>query len=427
MRLRVGRILPWLLLLGSPPAFSALVLNDGAQYAIDQPSEDLDVRNGTQVSVVSGGIVLPNPDGQAVRISGSSSRVEVGGRGIVSGNIFGLAGRIEVKDEAVVNGGIYLGTTASSDPTIVRDGIYVSGSGRVLGGLSSGQIEVSENAVVLGADGMAGARGGGGLSRFTMTGGTVIGGSGAAGVADFGVDPLIVDISNGLVRGGHGASALLCYAGCSGDISGGTFVGGANGGHAFEGDAGAYGAGLLNISGGLFLGGNSDDGTGGDAFSVFYGGQNNQGSTFNITGGRFDAGLGATGDGWLFEFNSFREMNVDISGGEWGYANAGHGFFLDGPGFPSNLPIPTFNIHGIALELINNQIRGTLLDGSYIDVAITFGENWSGQFNVVNHGVPEPSTLMLLSVCLMGLLFHRRKTLFTQRQPSDIRLDTLAV
>ncbi len=129
-------------------------------------------------------------------------------------------------------------------------------------------------------------------------------------------------------------------------------------------------------------------------------------SALGISGGYFD-----TYDGeWLLAFtdtHSFTGITgfstLDISGGQFGYSNAGLGFFID--------EWVNFNIWGRDLSYSNGWLTGYLQDGSWFNNALTFGDNWHGTFTI--HNVPEPGTLGMLAACMigMGLAGRRRRAL----------------
>ncbi|WP_129776941.1 PEP-CTERM sorting domain-containing protein [Peristeroidobacter soli] len=90
---------------------------------------------------------------------------------------------------------------------------------------------------------------------------------------------------------------------------------------------------------------------------------------------------------------------LDISGGQFGYANAGDGLFID--------EWVNFNIYGSDLVYSDGWLTGYLQDGNWFHSQLTFGSNWLGTFAI--HNVPEPGTWALLAVGLMGMRFGRRR------------------
>jgi hypothetical protein len=119
-----------------------------------------------------------------------------------------------------------------------------------------------------------------------------------------------------------------------------------------------------------------------------------------ITGGQFDTSL----DDWLIEFASERGTPgqsglLEIWGGQFGYADAGRGFLID--------DLMSLSVFGRDLVYSNGWLTGYLMDGSWFSNALTFGSDWRGTFTI--HNVPEPETLGLLLVGLVGMTLARRK------------------
>jgi hypothetical protein len=177
-------------------------------------------------------------------------------------------------------------------------------------------------------------------------------------------------------------------------------------------DGGAILGGVRGIWGNLDLqmsGGTIDGGlwTGATVNGEISGGRINDGvlitsrygSNLRITGGQFDSSL----DNWLFQFAG--ELGVDgqsglleIWGGQFGYASAGRGFLID--------DLMSFSVFGRDLVYSNGWLTGYLSDGSWFSNALTFGSNWQGIFTI--HNVPEPETIGLFLVGLVGVTVARR-------------------
>jgi hypothetical protein len=277
-------------------------------------------------------------------------------------------------------------------------------------------IEVSDNAQLFGAHnavngGSAIDNRSAGQMHVSISGGEVNGGNGGeyGGDGIYGrVDPIHLDMSAGVIRGGTGG--LEGGHGINSDnylratISGGEIIGGNSGISGGNGIDSTNDTNLL-ISGGAFQGGDGGE-DGGSALRLVYGDYGD--STATISGGSFDAGVGLFEDGWLLElFGS--NVNVDISGGLFGYESVGNGFgIFDGA---------NVNVYGWDLNIVDGLLTGYLMDANWITTPVTlaYGSN-PGTINLFNThapgpgaSVPEPSTLMLLAAGLVGLGVVKRK------------------
>lgn len=87
----------------------------------------------------------------------------------------------------------------------------------------------------------------------------------------------------------------------------------------------------------------------------------------------------------------------DISGGQFG----------TGSSLWSLGGAQIMNVHGRDLTLSGANLTGFLLDGSWLDVDVSFTPTFSGQLNLLN--VPEPGTLAIFGVGLLGAFVARRK------------------
>lgn len=216
-----------------------------------------------------------------------------------------------------------------------------------------------------------------------------------------------------MIRGGIGNAV---YGNIGIDMSGGLVTGsvrlGAGNVMMLNMDGGAILGGVQGIWGDLDLtmrGGTIDNGirTGATVRGEISGGRVNDGvliegrygSNLRITGGQFDTAL----DDWLVEFASEPGSDgmsglLEIWGGQFGYADAGRGFMID--------DLMSFSIFGRDLVYSNGWLTGYLADGSWFSNALTFGSNWRGTFTI--HNVPEPETLGLFLVGLVGMTLARR-------------------
>jgi hypothetical protein len=167
------------------------------------------------------------------------------------------------------------------------------------------------------------------------------------------------DYANGGGFGGNGLYALDSYL----NISGGTLNGGINtdtsgfGGFAFK----MFGTSIADVTGGLF-----NHGTGGALTQGSIGMSGT--SVLNLSGGSLSHRIQMTGDSILNVF--------------------GTGLFYDATSFGSH-------------------ITGTLADGTSIDTQVYMFS--SGQVNIHNVAVPEPSIIALFGLGLVGLGFARRR------------------
>jgi len=108
----------------------------------------------------------------------------------------------------------------------------------------------------------------------------------------------------------------------------------------------------------------------------------------SIVGGSIDGNLLARVGG-----------TFDISGGLFGGGTGSSLWTLGGA--------QIFNVHGRDLVLTGTDLTGFLLDGSVLNVDVSFLPSFTGALNLYN--VPEPGTLALIGVGLFGAFAARRK------------------
>jgi hypothetical protein len=281
------------------------------------------------------------------------------------GDFSGRTSTVRLQDRATVAGEIYSDLSSGWKDESASVRLYLQDQSMVNGSINySGYLRIEDQAIVRGGIGNA-VNGNIGID---MSGGLVTGSVrlGAGNVMSLNMD-------GGAILGG--------VSGIWGDLdlrmTGGTIDGGLWTGATVEGE----------ISGGRI-----DDGI---LIASRYG------SDLRITGGQFDTSL----DNWLVQFASERGSVgmsglLDIWGGQFGYAGAGRGFLIDN--------LMSFSIHGRDLVYSNGWLTGYLSDGSWFSNALTFGSNWQGTFTI--HNVPEPETLALFLMGLVGMTLARRNT-----------------
>lgn len=332
-------------------ANATVVFDDGGTHTINSTIfDDVQLLNGSDLNVEQGGF-----------IQGGIRRPYYGDPG---------SSTVTLSRNATVVGGINAGE--QDDFLIMRDESLVVGS-------VSGQrrIEISNNSRITGNINNFFP----GLVEIDISGGSV---DGDIRADNEGIYLSMTGGRIGGIRKNTGAG------GVSGTISGG------------EISRGIYNDGLgnLDISGGRIRG---EDGgnTGGDALNI-------NGDLFmqelTISGGVFDAGSGSTEDGWLMYL--LGPLNVEITGGRFGYENAGNGFGIFGEH-------TTVDIFGWDLKLEDDLLTGFLMDGSWIETTVSLtreGGRFPGTLNLHNsYSVPEPSALLLLATGIVGLGFVSRK------------------
>jgi len=309
------------------------IYDDGAIHVIDTIASDVVIRNNSRVSVVSGGEVRSSGASPAVDVQ--DGRLIVTGTGrVVGGSATSIKGRyskVSLARDAHVTGDIDIfGTDLSIQGNAILDGnilgmrrLDIGGNAAVNGNISlKDQINVFLN--------MSGGivRGQVEFGNIIKSAGRISGGKILGGILGIG-SPLNLKITGGEIHGGL--------------VNRGDIIN-------------------LVISGGAVFGGIDQ---------LMRPGWN----TYRIVGGSIDAYEGGyviradsvVGSTW---FN-----DIHISGGKLGYDNPGRGISLGGN---SNL-----SIYGWDLVHSDGRVTGYLSDGSRIDVALTFGDNWIGSLNLI--------------------------------------------
>lgn len=295
--------------------------------------------------------IIADAGQNAVDITSSRATVRIGGHSSIAGNVF-------------ANGA----TSGWSREETASQRLYIQDSALLVGDINySGHLRIQDQALVVGS-----IQGSASMS-MNMTGGVVTGSVGVGGLNDY-----VVQMSGGSILGSLGGSAAYIDLTMSG---------------------GYIGQGLHSqaIIDGEIKGGEIDGGIWINEFT--------SGSTqLSISGGRFDA----TSDNWLFSFSEEPQVTslgtrslLDLWGGEFGYDEEGLGFFLD-DGI-------NFSVHGRDLVYSDGWLSGYLMDGSWFSNALTFGSNWQGNFTI--HNVPEPESIGLFLIGLVGMTLARRRSI----------------
>jgi hypothetical protein len=369
----------------SLPAAHATVIFSGGSFGINGTVNDnILLENSSQLTVGTGGVVRGtddpnlslNNDG-AIRTSNlSSNSITVEGNGrVVAGsdqqalNLGNLGSVVRIKDNAFIDGNIFNDgvSPGSYDESRYLHRLYLSDNARVNGNVQfPGWVRMSGNSVIAGNVTTAFNSD----INFNIDGGTVEGYIQLAGY-----DNHIVNVDGGSILGGFRSGPALIDLNMTGGYIGG---------------AGIAGGGTLldaAISGGRIDGGLSIDA--GD-----YGP-----SYINFTGGQLDADPGD----WLVRLTgstrSSAYSSLEISGGQFGYSEAGLGLFLDHG--------VDFDIYGWGLHYNDGLLSGYLSDGNWFSNALNFGSNWQGEFRIHDVQVPEPGTASLMLIGLVAI-FRRR-------------------
>lgn len=356
-------------------ANATIIYNGPSTYVINSTvTDNVIVNNSAAVlNVESGGVIQGVNDPAllgAVRTQAGTLNVSGNGRiqaGVgqqVAISMRGNSATVRLSDQATVNGNVVMDFTAGTR-LFVADQAQINGNVRYAGYLQL-QDQGRINGNIVNADN--------GSIRMNMTGGDVAGAVVFGGLNDY-----TFNMSGGSIQGGfRGAAGLVELS-----MTGGYIANGFRTGDDVDG----------TISGGKIEGG-----------LEFYG-NTSSGSGLDVTGGRFDT---VAGD-YLFSMSSLLSWtsstaSLDILGGQWGYNEAGLGFFFD--------DLSNFSITGWDLTFVDGLLSGYLLDGNWFSNQFTFGSDWTGTFtinNVTRNSVPEPGTFGLLLAGAAGAMFARRR------------------
>ncbi|MCU7878599.1 MAG: PEP-CTERM sorting domain-containing protein [Candidatus Thiodiazotropha sp. (ex Lucinoma borealis)] len=362
-------------------AEAVLLFDDGNVHTLrGAVFDNVLLENGSDL-IIENGLVLPSSDDPAVTANSNSvmlrqyaaaiggirsdyGEVSLMGNTLVIGTgeesstttPFGRAGvgganQVTVDGRALIagashttHGGMGIANYSSGGQQVTLNSGYVfGGSSAELGGSGIGLIGFGESL------------------DLSVNGGSVIGG-------------------NGGVQGGNGIGREAQISeDMSGQISGGYIAGGyggERGGHALSSSLSSN---HLNVTGGMFLGGNGGQ-IGGNALNLtFY---SDDSVDVAISGGVFDAGFGDLDDGWLMDLSGFASPlnpnhNVEIAGGLFGSNNSGRGINIANGG--------VVDVYGNDLSFTDGLLSGYLSDGHWIETLVSLGTDSSaGTLNLHN-------------------------------------------
>jgi hypothetical protein len=325
------------------------------------------------------------------RMTQAQTIIDNGGQNTING----LSGTIELEGNGttlnVVSPAMIVGiSTPQPYATLNGD------SGTTIN-LLGGQVIGPMNGFYPGTPGIEGQIG----SNFFASGGFAQGGTNGSGLQLMGTSQITGGTFQGTTNG-HGAD----FYGGTAQISGGTFQGAGNGFGAEFLDSGNRGSvNVFNITGGLFNGGNAGaHGEGGGGVDLLF----VNGGSATISGGTFIGGTGGQGNGDSLRLD-LRQLSgnpvsqVDVTGGVF---SGGIDVFLSGS---------YLNFYGsnFAYNYVTGEFTGTLEDGNNIDVTLLpevgtliYSANAAAgeaRFTQVNTTSPEPSSVLMLAVGVLGL------------------------
>lgn len=285
------------------------------------------------LNVIGNARIIAGMNQRAIEMSSSSgSEVHIGGRALIHGNI---------KSEMAL---------IWADPASATHRLYLEGNAVVSGTvLYGGYLQLKNSAVVSGnVQSAMNAN-----MRMDMTGGFVSG-----SVLLGGLDTHIFNMSAGTISGTLGGPPSYIDL----DLRGGYIRQGLVSRAAIDG---------------LIRGGNIDGGV--DIRNDVAGGSN-----LSVRGGRIDTVAGGRLFALTESYSDSVPSTLKICGGQFGYSEEGTGMLIDGN--------TSLEVHGAGLTYTGGRLKGTLQDGSSIDVALSFGPSWSGTFNLVAVATPGRPT-----------------------------------
>jgi len=370
------------------PAFATIIYDTASTTNITSTVNDhIRVDNyQAVVNIGSGGVIRASAENYmsapiyvrsgTVNIGGNSRVIASNGEWAINVLAPGLPQpTVRIGDQAFIDGGIWQGNAAWRDEATASK-LYIQDQAIVNGDLRySGYVRIEDQALINGRIATPDT----GNMNLDMRGGVVTGDLFMGGYQGY-----LVNISGGSILGGIRGNSGEIF---SFNMTGGYIDNGFRTSSYFTG----------TISGGRI--------DGGIAFREY---GEVAPSNLRITGGAFDAdaaGYLLSASRTQYNYPTATPVSFEISGGQWGYAEQGLGFFLDN--------WADLSIRGWDLSFVNGWLSGYLLDGSWFSNHITFGSNWHGTFNISNvaaPSVPEPSTLGLFLGCSIGAMFIRRRT-----------------